>query len=118
MVQNFREIAENPIIEKFRDKNFMIATFIREYHRAAAPTQTVDADVSRCSSAHNYTWLGGKKLDKTYIYKGSFCLERLLLSSIWPSLQCGCWRIRYWQDKGSCLDKDPCRFDRQLLLIF
>ena len=29
---NFREIAENPIIENFRDKNFVIATFFREYH--------------------------------------------------------------------------------------
>ena len=36
MVQNFREIAENPIIENFRDKNFVIATFFRDYHRAAA----------------------------------------------------------------------------------
>ena len=35
-----------------------------------------------------------KKLDK--IYTGlSFCLYRLLLSSIQPSLQCGCWWIRY-----------------------
>ena len=36
MVQNFREIAENPMIENFRDKNFVIATFFRDYHRAAA----------------------------------------------------------------------------------
>ena len=67
MVQNFREIAEHPITENFRDKNFVITTFFREYHRAAAPARTVDADNSRCSSAHNYTWLGGMKLDKTYI---------------------------------------------------
>ena len=118
MVQNVREIAENPIIENFRDKNFVIATFFREYHRATAPARTVDANNSHCSSAHNYTWLGEKKLDKTYIYKGSFCLERLLLSSIWPSLQRDCWQIRYWQDEGSCLDEDPCRFGKQLLLIF
>ena len=68
MVQNFREIAENPIIENFRDKNFVIATFFREYHCAAAPVRTVNADNSCCSSAHNFTWLVEKKLDKTYIY--------------------------------------------------
>ena len=41
MVQNFREIAENPIIENFRDKNFVIATFFREYRRAASPMRTI-----------------------------------------------------------------------------
>ena len=41
MVQNFREIAKNPMNENFRDKNFMIATFFREYRHAAAPVQTV-----------------------------------------------------------------------------
>ncbi|MCG8626104.1 MAG: hypothetical protein MJE68_29415, partial [Proteobacteria bacterium] len=38
MVQNFREIAENPMIENFRDKNFVIATFFRDSHRARAAT--------------------------------------------------------------------------------
>ena len=39
VVQNFREIAENPINENFRDKNFVIATFFRDYPRVrvAAP---------------------------------------------------------------------------------
>ena len=75
MVQNFREIAENSITEKFRDKNFVIATFFCEYHLAAAPARTVDADNSRCSSAHNYTWLGGKKLDniRTLSALSAFC---------------------------------------------
>ena len=41
MVQNFREIAENPMIENFRDKNFVIAMFFRDYHRAAAPVRTI-----------------------------------------------------------------------------
>ena len=41
MVQNFREITENPIIEIFRDKNFVIATFFRDYRRAAAPVRTI-----------------------------------------------------------------------------
>ena len=40
MVQNFCEIAENPMIENFRDKKFMITTFFRDYHRAAAPVWT------------------------------------------------------------------------------
>ena len=34
MVQNFREIAENHINVNFRDKNFVIATFFRDYPRA------------------------------------------------------------------------------------
>ena len=34
---NFHEIAENPMIENFRDKNFVIATFFRDYHRTEAP---------------------------------------------------------------------------------
>ena len=41
VVQNFYEIAENPIIENFRNKNFMIATFFRDYRRAAAPVRTI-----------------------------------------------------------------------------
>ena len=41
MVQNFREIAENPMIENFRDKNFVITTFFRDYHRAAASMRTI-----------------------------------------------------------------------------
>ena len=40
MVQNFCEIAENPMIENFRDKNFVTATFICDYHCAAASVQT------------------------------------------------------------------------------
>ena len=41
MVQNFREIAENHMNVNFRDKNFMIATFFRDYLRATAPTWTI-----------------------------------------------------------------------------
>ena len=41
MVQNFREIAANPINETFRDKNFVIATFFRDYRHGAAPVRTV-----------------------------------------------------------------------------
>ena len=51
MVQNFREIAKNHMNVNFRDKNFVIATFFRDYLRA---------DNSRCRSAHNsYTWRWG-----------------------------------------------------------
>ena len=38
---NFRKIAKNPMIENFRDKNFVIATFIRDYHRTAASMRTI-----------------------------------------------------------------------------
>ena len=41
MVQNFREIPENPMIENVRNKNFMIATFFHDYHHAAAPVRTI-----------------------------------------------------------------------------
>jgi hypothetical protein len=41
VVQNFREIAENPMNENFRDKNFVIATFFRDYRRTAAPVRTI-----------------------------------------------------------------------------
>ena len=41
MVQNFCEIAENPMIENFRDKNFVIARFLYDYHRAAASVWTI-----------------------------------------------------------------------------
>ena len=54
MLQSFREIAENQVIENFRDKNFVIATFFHDYYHAAAC-----ADISeRYRSAHNFTWLG------------------------------------------------------------
>ena len=41
MAQNFREIAENHMNVNFRDKNFVIATFFRDYRHAAAPARTV-----------------------------------------------------------------------------
>ena len=41
MVQKFRETAENPMKEKFRDKNFVIATYFRDYRRAATPVRTI-----------------------------------------------------------------------------
>ena len=41
MVHNFRDIAENPMIESFRDKNFVITTFFHDYHHAAAPMRTI-----------------------------------------------------------------------------
>ena len=41
MVQNFHEIAENPINKNFRDKNFVIATSFHEYRRTAAPVRTI-----------------------------------------------------------------------------
>ena len=43
MVQNFREIAENPMIENFHDKNFVIATFFHDHHRTVAPVHTIHA---------------------------------------------------------------------------
>ena len=50
MVQNFREIAENYMNVNFHDKDFVIATFFRDYRGARA-------DNSRCRSVHNsYTW--------------------------------------------------------------
>ena len=41
MVQNFREIAENHMNVNFRDKNFVIATFFRDYHYTVVPVRTV-----------------------------------------------------------------------------
>ena len=41
MVQNFRENAKNHMNANFRDKNFVIATFFRDYLLAAAPTLTI-----------------------------------------------------------------------------
>ena len=41
MVQNFCEIAKNHMNANFHDKNFMIATFFRDYLCATAPTQTI-----------------------------------------------------------------------------
>ena len=41
MVQNFREIAKNHVNVNFRDKNFVIATFFRDYLRTAAPSRTI-----------------------------------------------------------------------------
>ena len=41
MVQNFRDVAKNPMIKNFHDKNFVIATFFRDYHHAAASVQTI-----------------------------------------------------------------------------
>ena len=41
MVQNFREIAEKPMIENFCDESFVIATFFRDYNHAAAPMRTI-----------------------------------------------------------------------------
>jgi hypothetical protein len=41
VVQKFREIAKNPINENFRDKNFVIATFFRDYRRVAARVRTI-----------------------------------------------------------------------------
>ena len=47
---NFREIAENLMNVNFRDKNFVIATFFRDYHGARI-------DNTRCHSTRNsYTW--------------------------------------------------------------
>jgi hypothetical protein len=41
VVQKFCEIAKNPMNEKFRDKNFVIATFFRDYRRVAARMRTI-----------------------------------------------------------------------------
>ena len=41
MVQNFHEIAENHMNVNLRDKNFVIATFFRDYRHAAAPARTI-----------------------------------------------------------------------------
>ena len=41
MAQNFHEIAENPMNENFRDKNFVIATYFREYRCAVVPVWTI-----------------------------------------------------------------------------
>ena len=46
--QNFREIVKNHMNVNVCDKNFVIATFFRDY---------LHTDNSRCRSAHNsYTW--------------------------------------------------------------
>ena len=78
MVQNFREITENPLIENFRDKNFVITTFFRDYHCAAAPVWTIHviapptiAARHRASTVHAN--VKRKELDKTYTGL-SFCL--------------------------------------------
>ena len=41
MVQKFREIAKNHLNENFCDKNFVIATFFRDYRRSAALAWTI-----------------------------------------------------------------------------
>ena len=41
MVQNFHEIADNPIIENFYDKNFVITIFFCDYHHAMASVRTL-----------------------------------------------------------------------------
>ena len=41
LVQKFREIAKNHMNVYFRDKNFVIAMFFRDYLRAAAPARTI-----------------------------------------------------------------------------
>ena len=41
MVQKFREIAKNHLNVNFRDKNFVIVTFFRDYRCFAAPTWTI-----------------------------------------------------------------------------
>jgi hypothetical protein len=43
VVQKFLEIAKNPMNENFRDKNFVIATIFRDYHRMAARVWTIHA---------------------------------------------------------------------------
>ena len=79
MVQNFREIDENPIIENFRDKNFVIATFFRDYCRAAAPVRIIHVvappTIARGLALGKYSAgnMKRKKLDKTYVGL-SFCL--------------------------------------------
>ena len=61
------------MIENFRDKNFVIATFFHDYQVLCRSTRVDD---SRSHSTHNCTWLGvglvrctnmkRKKLDKTF----------------------------------------------------
>ena len=41
MAQNFREIAENHMNVNFCDKNFVIATFFRDYRSTAGPAHVV-----------------------------------------------------------------------------
>ena len=41
MVQIFREIAKNHMNVNFRDKNFVITMFFRDYLHAAAPAWTI-----------------------------------------------------------------------------
>ena len=41
MVQNFCEIANNHMNVNFRDKNFVMATFFRDYLCAVAPAWTI-----------------------------------------------------------------------------
>ena len=41
MIQNFRKIAKNHMNVNFRDKNFVIAMFFRDYLRAAMPARTI-----------------------------------------------------------------------------
>ena len=90
---NFREIAENPMIENFLDKNSVIITFFCDYHRTAAPVRTIHVidppTIARHWASTVHANMKRKTLDKTYMGL-SFCLQHLLVFSVWPSLQCGC----------------------------
>ena len=98
VVQNFHEIAENPMTENFHDKHFVIATFFMITTAPRHPCRQFT--LSFCPQLH-MAWRQAagqseKKRNQIKTYTGlSFCLQRLLLSSVWTSLQRGCWRIRY-----------------------
>ena len=82
----------------------MITTF---FVNTTAPQHLCGQSLSPCPQLHVarrwastvHASVKRKKLDNTYTDL-SFCLQRLLLSSVWPSLQCGCQWIQYKKVNG------------------
>ena len=114
MVQNFHEIAEKPMIKNFRDKNFVIATFLRDYNHATAPMQTIHV-VAPPTIAHGLALsVKRKKLIQAFLSAFSafcYCVYGHLFNVVVGRFDTR-RRIR------SSLDKGPCRFGGQRLLIY
>ena len=88
MLQNFHEITENHMNVNFCDKNFMIATFFRDYRRP-------HADNSCCHSGHD-----------SYTRGVGYLFNAVVVG------------FNTRRRKLNCLDGVPCRFGRQFLLVF
>ena len=95
MVQNFCEIAENSMIENFHDKNFVIARFFNDYHRAAASVRTIYLvalpTIARGSALGKHASVDVKRKETR---QDLYSLSAFSTLSVWPFLR-GCWRIRY-----------------------